>query len=182
MLRKPHWRPEQQPRKGYLSRDATSRFPSKQRFSESVGEQVVEEEMQLAYDADTMAACAVNRDAGFKRALPGVCHVDESRLDPTGRDLAAIRDVADRSLESRFGHEDEMLEEVGALDLADVGVEVGQAVLERETPVQDGRVERPVGGSLAWYRQAKLGGHREGPEEVEARRKIAETFADIEGG
>ena len=79
---------------------------------------------QLANDADSMAARAVDRDDRFEGYLPGVGEEDDAWLDRSSRRPSSRRRVGDRGREDSLGDRDQMLDEAVA-DLADVGFGVG---------------------------------------------------------
>ena len=93
---------------------------------------------RLADHAGAVTARPIDRDHGFNRDLPFVRHIDDAWLDRSGRPPGPRRSaLGSRRGESELDGRNEMLEELIA-DLADVRIVIGQAVLQREAPVEGG--------------------------------------------
>ena len=148
-------------------------------FAYGVGEDVVEEKIEAGRHTGAVATCAVDRDDGFNGDLPFVRHVDDAWLDRSGRPPRPVLGVGSRGGESEFDGRNEMLDKLIA-DLANVRIVIGQAVLQREAPVEGGGEHFVAPHGLSWNCRAHLGGDREGPHEVHAWRQSAEAQADIE--
>ena len=79
------------------------------RPAETVGEDVVEIEINLADDADAVTACARHRDHGFEGKLPFVGYIDGARLEKSCLRLSGGASVVDRRLKNQLRDWDQML-------------------------------------------------------------------------
>ena len=76
-----------------------------------MGKDVIEIEVHLAYDADIIAACTIDRDDGFDCQLVFVANVDQPGIDGSGGALLAV-EIRNLGGKAPFDERDQMIEEL----------------------------------------------------------------------
>jgi hypothetical protein len=148
------------------------------RPAERVGEDVVEIEIKLADDADAVTGCVRHRDPGLEGELPFVGYIDGAGLEISCLGHPGDGAVVNRGLESELSDGDQVLEEV-VVDRSDVRVEVRQAVLEGEPPVERGHIWVAVCVVLPRRGRAEFAGYGERAQIFEGGRQRSEAQTKI---
>jgi hypothetical protein len=108
---------------------------------------------------------------------------DHARIDGAGGDEAVAEVVFGRRRHLELDDRDQVIDEVGQLQILNLRFQVRHAVLDRSAPGQHLRYERLLHHveRAAWNLIANLPGHREGAQPAGAVGQVAEAFAEIIG-
>src|SRR5271154_2722332 len=148
------------------------------RWAERVGKDVVEIEIKLANHAGAVTGRARHRDHGLEGELPFVGDVDGAGLEISCRRHSGDRAVVNRGLEGELGDWDEMLDEI-VVDRSQVRVEVRQAVLEGEPPVERAHIGAAVCIGLPRRGCAEFAGDRERAQVFDSGRQRSEAETKV---
>jgi hypothetical protein len=142
--------------------------------------------VDLRDGSDTAAARPVDRDHRLHADLEFVADPDHAGIDGAGGQRARSRGICHRRLQQCFDQGEEMVDEIRQAEIGHCGFQIGQAVLQRDAPDQDARIEFGVdiasigidgdGRARAGDRVAELSGQREWPRPIQARGQVAETL------
>src|SRR6266571_271270 len=160
---------------------------SEHRLADAAREKVVEEEMDLREHARRTSGAVVHGYGRLDAELHGSPDPQYPGIDRSGgRAAAAVERLRERKLDDG----DHAVERFGEADVLHEGLQVGEAVLQREAEPQHVRVPlRRLDAGLVHSRGARARGHRdpggpgyrERPQVLHAVGEIAEAFA-VENG
>src|SRR5712691_2350145 len=161
---------------------------------QAVGEQVVNEEMHQAKDADVFPASRADRDSGFHTELEVFPEPDEPRVDRPGRLTAAA--AVKTGIQRKFDQGDHTIEGRTKPYIFDEGLQILQVVLQGDPPAEGDWVtldllrDLPTEGIHLRGHRLPAGGdidsegtrQREWPEEGYRLWQVAEALTKEEAG
>src|SRR5438105_2007054 len=158
----------------------------KQRFSDRRRKEIVEKKVQLRDPSDAAARSAVHRNDSFRRNLNITAGPDEARVDRARR---PVRTAVERRRKREFDNGNEAIERLAPSGALHVRVQIRNAVLDREAPLQHVRMTLDVdvafivdrrGAGARWNGDAELSGDREGTQIFHLVPEVAATLAEKE--
>src|SRR5215470_17168683 len=121
---------------------ASATSVAEERAADALGKHVVEVEVKLRDPAYAPAAAIVDRDLGLERELRVTTRPDEPRIDGARRAAgAAIQPRRKRNLHDR----DQAVERLLEAHVLHERLQIDEAVLEREAPLQEVGMPLDVG-------------------------------------
>ena len=141
-------------------------------------EHVVEIKVQLGNKAHTRPARPIYGNHGLKADLKIAADPDRSRIDGAGRLVGVAEIVGNGRGELRLGNEDQVIDEIGELEVFHLGFQIGHAVLERcpiDHHLRNINALRHVIGH-SWDLITDLTGDRERPRPTKVIGKLANPW------
>ena len=92
--------------------------------------------MQLAENADAVATCTVERELRLEPHLEIATDPDHTRINGAGRKKVVAEIVGDRRRHLELDDRDQVIDEIGKLQILYLRFQIRHAVLQRSTPGQ----------------------------------------------
>src|SRR5262249_34559306 len=167
---------------------------AKQRLADAAWIDVVEIVMQLRDHSDVAAAFPVDWDNRLDPELEIFPDPEHTGVDRTRRKCPGGEGIGHRGLETGFNQRDQMIEEIGQAKINDGRFQIGHAVLDRSTPVEDARMKlgvedriSAVGIDAHQWREipgrncvTELAPDRDRPDPCQRVRQVPEPLSEVD--